>query len=38
MDASGRIQIPREMLERLKIGERAKVDVENGTVTLRPEE
>ncbi len=38
VDASGRIQIPREMLERLKIGERAKVHVENGTVTLRPEE
>ncbi len=38
VDASGRIQIPREMLERLKIGERAKVHIENGTVTLRPEE
>jgi ABC-type lipoprotein export system ATPase subunit len=38
VDASGRVQIPREMLEQLKIGERARVHVENGTVTLRPEE
>jgi ABC-type lipoprotein export system ATPase subunit len=38
VDASGRVQIPREMLERLKIGDRARVDIENGTVTLRPEE
>ena len=38
VDASGRVQIPREMLEQLKIGERARVQVENGTVTLRPEE
>ena len=38
VDASGRVQIPREMLEQLKIGERARVYIENGTVTLRPEE
>ena len=38
VDASGRVQIPREILEQLKIGERARVDIENGTVILRPEE
>jgi len=38
VDASGRIQIPRDMLKQLKIGERAKVRLENGTVTLGPEE
>lgn len=38
VDASGRIQIPRDMLKQLKIGERAKVRLENGTVTLAPEE
>ena len=38
VDASGRVQIPREMLERLHLGERARVQVEHGTVPLRPEE
>ncbi|MCL0028845.1 ABC transporter ATP-binding protein [Dehalococcoidia bacterium] len=38
VDASGRIQIPRDMLKQSKIGERAKVHLENGTVTLGPEE
>ena len=38
VDASGRIQIPQEYLDQIKIGERARVQVEDGTVTLRPEE
>lgn len=38
VDASGRIQIPQEYLDQIKIGERARVQIENGTVTLRPEE
>ena len=38
VDASGRIQIPQEYLDQIKIGEWARVQIENGTVTLRPEE
>jgi len=38
VDASGRIQIPQEYLDQIKIGERARVQIEDGTVTLRPEE
>ena len=38
VDGSGRVQIPQEFLEEIKIRERARVQVENGTVTLRPEE
>ena len=38
VDASGRVQIPREYLEDLRIRDRARVEVENGAVTLRPEE
>ena len=37
-DASGRIQIPQDYLDQIKIGERARVQIEDGTVTLRPEE
>ena len=37
VDASGRVQIPREYLEQLKIGERAVADVDGGRVTLAPE-
>ena len=37
VDASGRVQIPKEYLEQLKIGERAVAEVENGKVTLAPE-
>ena len=37
VDASGRVQIPREFLEELKIGERAVAEVEDGKVTLAPE-
>ena len=38
VDASGRIQIPQDNLDQIKIGERARVQIEDGTVTLRPEE
>ena len=38
VDASGRIQIPQYYLDQIKIGERARVQIEDGTVTLRPEE
>ncbi len=38
VDASGRVQIPREYLEDLRIRERAKVEVEDDAVVLRPEE
>ena len=37
VDASGRVQIPQELLARINIKERARVQIENGTVTLRPE-
>ena len=35
VDASGRVQIPREMLDELKMGERARVEMIEGRVTLR---
>lgn len=38
VDAGGRVQIPREMLHDLKIGERARVNVVDGKVVLEPEE
>ena len=38
VDGSGRVQIPREFLERLKIKGRARVHLEDGRVTLTPEE
>ena len=38
VDASGRVQIPREYLEDLRIRDRARVEIEDGAVTLRPEE
>ena len=38
VDASGRVQIPREYLEDLRIRDRARVEIENDAVTLRPEE
>ncbi len=37
VDASGRVQIPREVLDDLGIGERVKVDVVDGRVMLRRE-
>jgi len=38
VDASGRVQISRDLLDSLKIKDKARVTIENGTVTLRPEE
>ncbi|MCH8109148.1 MAG: AbrB/MazE/SpoVT family DNA-binding domain-containing protein [Chloroflexi bacterium] len=38
VDASGRVQIPREFLDDLKIKERARIHLEDGKVTLTPEE
>ena len=38
VDGSGRVQIPREFLEKLKITDRARVDLEDDRVTLTPEE
>jgi ABC-type methionine transport system ATPase subunit len=38
VDGSGRIQIPREFLERLSIKGKARVQLEDGKVTLMPEE
>jgi len=35
VDASGRVQIPRDMLDELKMGERVRVEVIEGRVTLR---
>ena len=38
VDGNGRVQIPRELLEELSIGEKARVEVKDGTVTIRPGE
>ena len=38
VDASGRVQIPREFLDELKIKERARIHLEDGKVPLPPEE
>ena len=38
VDGSGRIQIPREFLDELKIKGKARVHIEDGKVTLTPEE
>jgi ABC-type lipoprotein export system ATPase subunit len=38
VDASGRVQIPQDYLDQINIGERARVEIVDGTVTLRPEE
>ncbi len=35
VDASGRVQIPREMIDELNLGERLRVEVVDGRVTLR---
>lgn len=37
VDGSGRVQIPREFLDNLKITERARVQMEDGKITLEPE-
>jgi putative ABC transport system ATP-binding protein len=36
LDSAGRLQVPREILEELGIGKRAKLDMENGYITIRP--
>ena len=38
VDGSGRVQIPREFLDRLRIKERARVHLEEDRVSLQPEE
>ena len=38
VDGAGRVQIPKEYLDQLHIKERARVVVEDGRVTLVPEE
>ena len=36
VDGSGRVQIPEEFLDQLKIKDRARIVLENGKVTIRP--
>ena len=36
VDSSGRVQIPRDILDRLKIGERAKITIDENSVRLDP--
>ena len=38
VDGSGRVQIPRDIIDRLKIGERARIDTQDGMVTLTPDD
>ena len=38
VDGSGRVQIPRDIIDRLKIGERARIDTMDGMVTLTPDD
>ena len=38
VDGSGRVQIPRDIIDRLKIGERARIDTHDGMVTLTPDD
>ena len=38
VDGSGRVQIPRDIIDRLKIGERARIDTVDGMVTLMPDD
>ena len=38
VDGSGRVQIPREVLEELNIGDRARLTIEDGKVTLVPDD
>lgn len=38
VDGSGRVQIPRDIIDRLKIGERARIDTRDGMVTLTPDD
>ena len=38
VDGSGRVQIPRDIIDRLRIGERARIDTQDGMVTLTPDD
>ena len=38
VDGSGRVQIPRDIIDQLKIGERARIDTVDGMVTLTPDD
>jgi ABC-type lipoprotein export system ATPase subunit len=38
VDNSGRVQIPQELLDQINVKDKARVQVENGIVTIRPEE
>lgn len=38
VDGSGRVQIPRDIINRLRIGARARIDTEDGRVTLTPDD
>lgn len=38
VDGSGRVQIPRDIIDRLKMGERARIDTMDGMVTLTPDD
>ena len=38
VDGSGRVQIPRDIIDRLKIGARARIDATDGKVTLTPDD
>ena len=38
VDGNGRVQIPRDLLDEMSIGEKARVQIEDGTVTIRPGE
>ena len=38
VDGSGRVQIPRDVLDKLNIGERARLRIEDGKVTIVPDD
>ena len=38
VDGSGRVQIPRDIIDQLKMGERARIDTMDGMVTLTPDD
>ena len=38
VDGSGRVQIPRDIIDRLRIGARARIDTQDGRVTLTPDD
>ncbi|MDA1188599.1 MAG: ABC transporter ATP-binding protein [Chloroflexi bacterium] len=38
VDTMGRIQVPRDLLDKLNINERARLSIENGSVVLKPDD